>query len=185
MVSIDLYSKDQVNSLLNTKQNQLVSGTNIRTVNGTSLLGAGDISISAGTLTKCYLNVTPDYDITVDKIYNAIRNTLGSDDGVFLVELISPSTSIISNESMFGVWGILDTGGACIVNVMGVADDFAPTKDTYVILGGRVGGRTGGTNPGTVNKIIAYNTSNNTTSVVQMPATFNVFACYLGKGRTN
>lgn len=32
-------------ALLNAKQNQLVSGTNIKTVNGNSLLGAGDMAV--------------------------------------------------------------------------------------------------------------------------------------------
>lgn len=32
-------------ALLNAKQNQLVSGTNIKTINGNSLLGAGDVEI--------------------------------------------------------------------------------------------------------------------------------------------
>ena len=184
MTSIDLYSKGQVDSLLNTKQNQLVSGTNIRTVNGNSLLGAGDISISAGNLTKCYtgLESNPNYDITVDTIYTSIRNTLGTADGVYLVCLISPSTSIISGESMYGVWGLLDTGSIAIVEVLGIADDYTALKDTYVILGGRVG-HSGGTVTGSINKIVAYNTSNNTTSVVQMPATFEVYACRIANGR--
>jgi hypothetical protein len=34
---------------LNNKQNILVSGTNIKTINGTTLLGSGDISISSGS----------------------------------------------------------------------------------------------------------------------------------------
>ncbi|WP_424526645.1 hypothetical protein [Spiroplasma endosymbiont of Glossina fuscipes fuscipes] len=33
---------------INTKQDKLVSGTNIKTINGNSLLGNGDISISGG-----------------------------------------------------------------------------------------------------------------------------------------
>lgn len=37
-----------VNSGLGTKQATLVSGTNIKTINGTSLLGSGDITISGG-----------------------------------------------------------------------------------------------------------------------------------------
>lgn len=36
---------------LNGKQNTLVSGTNIKTINGTSLLGSGDIVISTGLIT--------------------------------------------------------------------------------------------------------------------------------------
>ena len=46
--AIDLtnyYTKDQVNTELNKKQNTLVSGTNIKTINNTSLLGTGNITI--------------------------------------------------------------------------------------------------------------------------------------------
>lgn len=46
--AIDLtnyYTKNQVNAELNKKQNTLVSGTNIKTINNTSLLGTGNIAI--------------------------------------------------------------------------------------------------------------------------------------------
>lgn len=39
-------TQQQLNTALATKQNTLVSGTNIKTVNGTSLLGSGDITIN-------------------------------------------------------------------------------------------------------------------------------------------
>ena len=38
-----LYSSDKTDELLNAKQPNLVSGTNIKTLNGQSLLGSGDI----------------------------------------------------------------------------------------------------------------------------------------------
>ncbi|WP_196302668.1 hypothetical protein, partial [Streptococcus pneumoniae] len=38
-----------LDSLVNAKQNTLVSGTNIKTINSTSLLGSGDIVISGGS----------------------------------------------------------------------------------------------------------------------------------------
>jgi len=47
-LTIDLsnyYTKTQVDALLNAKQNTLVSGTNIKTINGSSILGSGDLSI--------------------------------------------------------------------------------------------------------------------------------------------
>lgn len=44
-----LYHKDAVDTLLADKQDTLVSGTNIKTVNGESLLGAGDIEVGGGT----------------------------------------------------------------------------------------------------------------------------------------
>ena len=40
----DVYTKSQVNALLEDKQNTLVSGSNIKTVNGQSILGAGNIN---------------------------------------------------------------------------------------------------------------------------------------------
>ena len=59
MASINLYSKEQTDTLLGAKANSsdvttalagkqdtLVSGTNIKSINGTSVLGSGDIVIS-------------------------------------------------------------------------------------------------------------------------------------------
>lgn len=42
-----VYSTSQVDTLLAAKQATLVSGTNIKTINSTSLLGSGDITVSA------------------------------------------------------------------------------------------------------------------------------------------
>ena len=41
-------SEKAIKTYADTKQAQLVSGTNIKTVNGNSLLGSGDITISGG-----------------------------------------------------------------------------------------------------------------------------------------
>ena len=46
----DAYTKTQVDSLipdLSDKQSKLISGTNIKTINGQSVLGSGDIVITA------------------------------------------------------------------------------------------------------------------------------------------
>ena len=42
---------EKIKTLLSAKQDQLVSGTNIKTINGTSLLGSGDVTISGGDST--------------------------------------------------------------------------------------------------------------------------------------
>lgn len=42
----DVYTKSQVNALLEDKQNTLVSGSNIKTINGQSLLGDGNITVA-------------------------------------------------------------------------------------------------------------------------------------------
>lgn len=41
---------DKVNELVDDKQDTLVSGTNIKTVNNESLLGSGNITISGGAV---------------------------------------------------------------------------------------------------------------------------------------
>lgn len=48
------YTKTAVDSLLSNKQNSLVSGTNIKTINGESLLGEGNIDIEAGSSSLMY-----------------------------------------------------------------------------------------------------------------------------------
>lgn len=45
MPSIKIYSKEQSDNLLDAKQPTLVSGTNIKTINGSSILGSGDLTI--------------------------------------------------------------------------------------------------------------------------------------------
>lgn len=42
------FAKDEIETLQTGKQDTLVSGTNIKTVNGTSILGSGDIAVSGG-----------------------------------------------------------------------------------------------------------------------------------------
>ena len=43
---MDIYTKNAINNKLTKKQDTLVSGTNIKTINGNSLLGSGDVVIS-------------------------------------------------------------------------------------------------------------------------------------------
>lgn len=45
----DFATKTEVNTNLSKKQDKLVSGTNIKTINGQSLLGSGDITITGGS----------------------------------------------------------------------------------------------------------------------------------------
>lgn len=47
-----LADQTDLQTALNAKQATLVAGTNIKTVNGTSLLGSGDIAISGSGLTE-------------------------------------------------------------------------------------------------------------------------------------
>jgi len=51
-----LSSQTDLNTALNAKQDNLVSGTSIKTVNGNSLLGSGNISVSANPRTLASVN---------------------------------------------------------------------------------------------------------------------------------
>jgi len=45
----DYYDKTEVDGLLSNKQNTLVSGTNIKTINGMSVLGSGNLDVAGGS----------------------------------------------------------------------------------------------------------------------------------------
>lgn len=59
----------KVYDLANGKQDKLTSGTNIKTINGQSILGSGDITISGGGVSQDYVDNT---------IANAITTTLNT-----------------------------------------------------------------------------------------------------------
>jgi hypothetical protein len=47
--AVDMATQAELDAVSSAKQNTLVSGTNIKTVNGTSLLGSGDITVSSSS----------------------------------------------------------------------------------------------------------------------------------------
>lgn len=48
--SLNVYNKTEIDTALNGKQASLVSGTTIKTINGNSILGEGNIEITGGTV---------------------------------------------------------------------------------------------------------------------------------------
>ena len=48
-IPTDFYTKQEVDDKVSTKQDVLVSGTNIKTINGKDILGSGNVTIEAGT----------------------------------------------------------------------------------------------------------------------------------------
>lgn len=60
---VDIMSQKAVTDALNTKQNTLVSGTNIKTINGQSLVGTGNITIES--------------DATFNNGHNAVSSVAG------------------------------------------------------------------------------------------------------------
>lgn len=75
-----------LSNLLATKQTTLVSGTNIKTINGSSLLGSGDITISTGT--------TPNNGTLTMSV-----NGIGSGSGTFSANQATNSTFTVTLPS--------------------------------------------------------------------------------------
>jgi hypothetical protein len=57
--------------IINTKQDKLISGTNIKTINGNDILGEGDITIEGGSDLSNYYTKTE-----IDTIIGDINNIL-------------------------------------------------------------------------------------------------------------
>ena len=58
----DFYTKEETDALLAGKQETLESGTNIKTINGESLLGSGDITIQGGGSEPYFIRGTIDFN---------------------------------------------------------------------------------------------------------------------------
>ena len=64
---------EKIKTLLSNKQDKLVSGTNIKTINGTSLLGSGDITVEGGGSNDKHATAYP-FGMT-DKPYHRVAST--------------------------------------------------------------------------------------------------------------
>lgn len=72
------YTKSETDTLLNAKQNTLVSGQNIKTINNESLLGEGNINIQSGGGTSDYADLSNKPKINnVELVGNKSLNDLG------------------------------------------------------------------------------------------------------------
>ena len=79
---------NEVNTLAKSKQDKLTSGTNIKTVNGQSLLGSGDIEISGGGGSASVLvdidNITGSAGVSVPvDVFNKIANAASAKTPIF------------------------------------------------------------------------------------------------------
>ena len=114
------YNKDSVDTLLSNKQETLVSGTNIKTINGESILGEGDIEIKLNTE-----NITVDSSFIPDttKTYD-----LGSEDKRF--RAIYVDEAYLSTDTLYlGDTAILGTTSES-VNVTADEDQSILVKTT-------------------------------------------------------
>lgn len=94
-----------IKNLLTNKQDKLESGTNIKTINGVSILGAGDLEITLGDATRLFSSSTPPVDANVDDLwFNDVEGDLsvyyGNNGNPVWVTIISKSTPPSSGNSV-------------------------------------------------------------------------------------
>ena len=86
-----------ITSALQDKQDTLVSGTNLKTINGTSLLGSGDLVVSGGSSLPTFdfssTNLTGTFDLEGDYATN-LNSFLDNDNVVAIVQNQNPHTTI-------------------------------------------------------------------------------------------
>lgn len=97
--SVDAYSKSEADALLDDKQDTLVSQTNIKSINGESLLGSGNLTIDGGSLfVATYTESEGTYtcDKTLAQILSAIEdgNIVVADVGGVQYSLTASSNDI-------------------------------------------------------------------------------------------
>ncbi len=66
--------RNTTNDLINSKQDTLVSGTNIKTVNGNSLLGSGNLSISGSGVSVISAVLDVDFTNEQDEVITTVVN---------------------------------------------------------------------------------------------------------------
>jgi hypothetical protein len=106
------------------KQDKLVSGTNIKTINGTSILGSGDIEVSEGSSSGAYAEVNHGTD---DTVFTLTPNTFHLWDEVLsLVLTLGEETNGVANEYLFQF-----TSGATATTLT-LPDDIKWTEDLII-----------------------------------------------------
>lgn len=100
------YTGKQIENLLDsstTKQDKLVSGTNIKTINGQSLLGSGDITVQGGESSDNDYDIYPQINHgTSDTIFELTPNTFHVWGEVSSLKLtLSDEIPGITNEYLF------------------------------------------------------------------------------------
>lgn len=125
---------------LSSKQDKLVSGSNIKTINGASILGSGDIEIKGGggsgdTYTKEEIDEKLEQKANTDGFYEDM--TVG-----WTLGIISPDNTVTNDDYVFRTTGgelNIETGDASITTIKGrtmvmnsklFQGDF-PTNPTY------------------------------------------------------
>lgn len=91
----DNASNSQYNGLTTSKQDTLISGTNIKTINGSSILGNGNLTVSTSTPDVTLYKLSPTSNTTIPSNYGAYVSSF--------FEIISGVSLEIGVDSVFEI----------------------------------------------------------------------------------
>jgi hypothetical protein len=141
--SLNPVTSNAVYDALALKQDTLVSGTNIKTVGGASILGAGDIAVSSGIT----VGTTPITSGTVGRIlFQGTGNVLQEDSGLLFDStnktLTNYGKGAVTSNTSFGI-GIFQNGtgaGNSNTSIGYGTGNYLTTGSNNTFLGFRAGG---------------------------------------------
>jgi hypothetical protein len=95
------YTESEITTLLSRKQDTLVSGTNIKTINGASVLGSGDLSVSADVFYK--QNDEPFSNIISNGDFASVTGWVSAHFSLSVLsnELVASVTALSSSSSIY------------------------------------------------------------------------------------
>lgn len=100
-----------LSAALSGKQAALISGSNIKTINGVPLLGSGDLTVAGGASTAASVSFTPTGGVAATTVQAAIQE-LDSEKQATLVSGTSIKT--INGSSLLGSGNIVVSGGGSV-----------------------------------------------------------------------
>ena len=103
LIKQNFYDKTETDTLVNAKQDTLVSGTNIKTINNNSLLGSGNISISASGTVDSALDTTSTNPVQNQAIATEINSLNNSITNLVQIQYIESGVKSINNGANVSV----------------------------------------------------------------------------------
>ena len=131
---VDAYSKSETNELLSAKQDTLVSGTNIKTINNQSVLGNGNIQIDGVTNYNELSNkpiINQDLDaVGFEPVANTYYHHTGLDDTTYTPGIIY----LYDGESFKAIDGSGSGEGVAVVTIGGSlsGEDLEPVEELTI-----------------------------------------------------
>jgi len=100
-----LSTQSDLQSALDSKQDDLVSGTNIKTINGNSVLGGGDLTISGGggNLLATHILAKPRSGFYYGTSQHANLNVTTTNNNTFIFSAFTPAYDLTISEILFQV----------------------------------------------------------------------------------